>query len=278
MSPWLKNLFQTPTHFRSGRWTLVWIFTHQFKNQFVEFQWTGVCLFHGMRNRGTQMLLQDRGGMFTSIRSVTCQHFVKNTSHRIQVDTSRQSLPANLLWSHVLDRSHGTPRSRQAICCYDRSQTKITELQLARFGDQEIARLDITMDDAVFVGVLQGFTDLQAEVDDSFPGQFPFPTEKIGEGSPFDQFHRIESFRAFASSSEAPNDVRMVKLLQDIEFPFKSRQQDRVSGDVRWQQFDGNNPIIPRVSSTIHDSHAPLANFLEEFKWPDPSWFHESPD
>jgi hypothetical protein len=76
--------------------------------------------------------------------------------------------PPGLLGTHVAQRAHQVAAGRQPGVALEVGQAEIRDPQVARGVHEQVRRLDVAVDDALPVGVLQRFRRLGAEA-----GRFP---------------------------------------------------------------------------------------------------------
>ena len=99
-------------------------------------------------------------------RQLPGQHLVEDDAQRVDVgpviDLQR---PLHLLRGHVVQRAHHLPRPGQrevaGVAAQQLGQAEVGDLHAALAVQQDVLRLDVAVDDALLVGVLQGVADLR---------------------------------------------------------------------------------------------------------------------
>jgi hypothetical protein len=81
-------------------------------------------------------------------RDMAGEYFVQRHSQAVQIGACVQRQTADLLWGHVVNGSGTKSGFRQLIFAEYLSDAKIGQLQVPVLIDQQVGRLDITMDDA----------------------------------------------------------------------------------------------------------------------------------
>ena len=76
------------------------------------------------------------------------------------------ALGERLLGAHVAERAEQVAGHRHAGVLFDAGQAEVGDPELAGVVDQEVGRLDVAVEDAVLVGVVEGFGGLDAEPGD----------------------------------------------------------------------------------------------------------------
>ena len=90
------------------------------------------------------------------------QQFVKRRAQRVDVGAMVEDnpLPGCLFGTHVADRAHDVACVRQARSIVEVGQAEVGNPDVSAEVDQEIRRLDVPVNDALLVGILQGFCRL----------------------------------------------------------------------------------------------------------------------
>ena len=96
----------------------------------------------------------------SNIRRVAGKHLVKQHSETVEIGAGVHRLAANLFRAHVARRAEG-----QAGPGHDRAaaetlgNAEVGQHRAAIFAEQNVLRLDVAVDDAAMVGVVQGAGD-----------------------------------------------------------------------------------------------------------------------
>ena len=96
----------------------------------------------------------------------------------------------------------------------DLGDAEIGELDEAGGVAEDVGRLEVAVDDAVIVSVLEGRADLQGDIQHLPPGQVILFLQDIFEAGPIDIFHRVEVKAVFQAGLEEADNVRMVELAE----------------------------------------------------------------
>ena len=129
-------------------------------------------------------------------------------------------------------------------------------------GQHDVRRLQVAVDDAAVVGVLQGRDDLQGQVEHLRPRQ-PAPLAEDRLAIPaVDVLHRVEEQPVVAAGLEEMDDVGMVELPQGLDFALEPGDEDVVSGQVGVEHLDGDDGgrVVGPVGA-IDTAHRPAADF-----------------
>jgi hypothetical protein len=109
------------------------------------------------------VLRDDRQRIVAEEGRTAGHHFVERGPEAVEVAAYVGSAPECLLGGHVSDRPHHHTLNRHAGAIEGESQTEVAELGRAILGEPDVARLEVPMDHAVLVGVLEGAAHLTAK-------------------------------------------------------------------------------------------------------------------
>ena len=115
------------------------------------------------------MLHQDLAGTLPIKGYSPRQHFVQDDPRRVDVDLL-VVIPRGDLRGHVVDRSHALRLGRPLAAADELAQAIIADLDVAVF-QENVGRLEVTMDDAVIVEVANGLGQ----------GQEPLLSQLLGQ-------------------------------------------------------------------------------------------------
>jgi hypothetical protein len=104
------------------------------------------------------VLLRQLDGVLRAVRVLARQCLVGNECGRPNVNGARQHLTTNLLGSHVRERAKEALIDR-SIGMVHLGNAEVGQLENAVLAQQDVARLDVAMDDAAGMRVLEGITD-----------------------------------------------------------------------------------------------------------------------
>ena len=147
----------------------------------------------------------------------------------------------------------------------DFGEAEVGHLGDALAGDEDIARLDVAMDDAAGVGVLEGGADLGDEFERA--GQIELAAmAQMVDVHAVDEFHdQIGIALGGAAVIVDVNDVRVVERGHGLGFAFKADTGVRVGAGLARQDFDRHAAGEAGVKTLIHRAHAAAAEQAFDF-------------
>ena len=173
-----------------------------------------------------------------------------------------------LLGRHVSRRAenHAGLRGHQAqgrrVCragCRRRhvgrlGKTEVEHFHTAVGTDHDVGRLQIAVNDALFVCGFQGFRDLSRNLEGVVGGDRP-ARDPLRERLALDELQDQEGDLADLFEAVDRADVRMIERREDLGLPSEPRQPLRVDREGARQCLDRNGAIQPRVASAVDLAH-----------------------
>ncbi len=164
-------------------------------------------------------------------------------------------------WAVVVSASCPVTWSRLRLDEF--GQTEVDDLDLAAIGHEDVAALDVAMDDAEAVRGVQRVGDLDAHFDqrvDRERSAVDAPPQRLAA----DHLHHEERQIAVPPDVEQRADIRMVERGRGPGFALEALEGDRILRELHRKEFDGDLPAEPRVLGPVDDTHAAFANFLQQ--------------
>jgi hypothetical protein len=121
----------------------------------------------------------------------------------------------------------------------DFCEAEVEELGLSAFGDKNIGRLDIAMNDAFAVGGVEGVGDLDAQRDQGF-GVERAAFDAMLQGLAFEELDRDEGQAVLLVDLVNGADIGMVESGGGLSFALKAAEGLMIFGHVVGEEFEGN--------------------------------------
>ncbi len=152
----------------------------------------------------------------------------------------------------------------------DDGQTEIEHLGVVVWGDDDIGRLHIAVDQALIVRMLQSNRDLAEQPGGPSHRQRALIAYQAIKVLARDVLHRDVVHALAKSNLVGPRQVGMGDALAHFHFAAKARQQTFFrTGTLGRQDLQGNQRLTARVPSQVNSSHAPLANRCQDMERPE---------
>ncbi len=260
----------------------------------------------GVGNSPIRILLQDLGqdllelfghvchefaNRFRLLATLLVQHFRKRLASKqrpagqqcvhqrpkaVEIGSRIDGLPRRLLGGHVFGRAQdvagaGQPRVAEQPC-----DAEVGKLHGAVGGQQQIARLDIAVDDAAVVGVAERAARLDADPRHLAPIETPAAPQFLLQTVPIDQLHRIEQQSLLLAEAEKANDVRMVKFAERFDLGLETAAKSFFARQIGGKKLDGRDLAGLLVNCLIDRPHAAAAKSADNLVRTEPFDFHAS--
>ncbi len=161
------------------------------------------------------------------------QEFVEHDAERVDVGPLVPSLALYLLGRHVVGGAQAvveiTPR--HAPRPLHQGDAEIEELELPLGGDQDVLRLEVTVGDAVSVGVSQRAGELPAIPDRLIDAEWQPAAEVLTEGLTLHVLQHQVWTAAVVAHVEGALHIGMIEAARDGRLPAKALEGLRVPDD-----------------------------------------------
>ena len=148
--------------------------------------------------------------------------------------------------------------SDTALGVHNFCQTKIENLQQAQGGYEQVCRLNVAMNDALGMSVLQALRRLDGEFENFLGGQ-RLVLEPLLESLSFQQFHHNKGPALVFAYIVHSRDIGVVQTRSRPRLLQETIQQNGRVGLVVSQKFQGYVPAKTPVLSLIDHAHAASA-------------------
>ncbi len=139
---------------------------------------------------------------------------------------------------------------------------------------QQVARLDVAVDDAAVVGVAQRAADFDADPRHLAPIETPSPPQFLLQAAAVDQFHRIEQVPFLLAEAEQADDVRMVELAEGLDLGLEADAEALFLGQAGGEQLDGGRLARLAMDALVDRAHAAAAELADDLIGAKPFDFH----
>ena len=211
-------------------------------------------------------------GLHRSIRQerrLARKHLVKHDSQRIEVAGRHHHVAESLLGTQVLRRTNDHPGASHVVygsITHELGDAEIKDLQLFAplfHRHEEVVRLEIPVEDVVFVGLFKGTACLEQQTRgaDMFYGSFV--PDDVGERPALEQLHRVVQ-KAVAGDPEVVQCYRVAAVERRNGPGFVEKPLDRtfVLYDFPAQHLQRNDPLDEVLFGLVNHPHAAPSDAL----------------
>lgn len=197
----------------------------------------------------------------------TRKHFIEDDAERINIG-AMIDLPGifQLLGRHVMGGAEGSAGAREGdgglLFANQFGDAEIGDFDAATRIEEQVFRLDIPMEDALLVGVLEGLANFRDD-GERFTGREAARAHRLAEIQAIDILHnKIIEPTGLAEIMHC-DDVRMVQFGQKARFAIETLGEMRVGRECFGQKFERDDPVQARLTRFEDKAHATTP---DEFK------------
>ena len=211
-----------------------------------------------------------RGGGEPADGQLAGEHFIKDHPERINIRAVVHLAGVfDLLRGHV---GHGaeacTAEGQAEFLAAGLTQlgdTEISDFHAAPGVEEEILRLDIAVEDALAVGVLEGLADSGDDFQRLFRGE-AFCPHGLAQIHAIDVFHEQEIPAALLAEIVHGDDVRMIQLRERPGLAVEAFGKGRVSGERPGQDLERHIALQFRLPDLENSPHAAVADHFPDLQ------------
>ena len=122
----------------------------------------------------------------------SAEQLVCEDAERVEVAANRDRIPESLLRTQVTGRPEDLANLRAEIAAHRDRDAEVGELHRPVWGEDDVGRLDVPVDDPRSVGCLECAGELQQDHAHAFRGHGALAGDQFREGHPFHEFHHQE--------------------------------------------------------------------------------------
>ncbi len=200
-------------------------------------------------------------------RRLAGQHFVQHHPERVHIGPGIDVVLARgLLRTHVLRRADADAGLGQPDSAFaDAPDKRYAEVgdQSAAVVEQNVVRLDVAMDHAAPVGILQPGGDFSRDPDRLRHRQLGFALEPGAERLTLHVGHDVEDRVQDLARIEQRKDVGMLEIGGSLDL-LQEAAGSKEGREVRVHDLDGDFAVVARVEGEVHRCHSPGAEHALE--------------
>ncbi len=192
------------------------------------------------------------------------EHLVEHDAERPDVGAPVDRFRSRLLRRHIGDRAERCSGLRDARAIEREREAEIHDLGPSARRDHDVGGLDVAVDHALLVGLLEARRDLERDFDRLVYLERP-RGERFLEAPSLDERHRDERRALGLSDLMDGADIRVVEsrrgagLLDETGFRF------RVALELGGKELQGDDAAEARILGLVDHAHAALADLVEDF-------------
>ena len=211
--------------------------------------------------------IHDDEGVLAFERRSATEHFIQDRAYAIDIGARVATLALDLFGRHVIGRAHRgrEPGEREAPALDGFRDAEIHDAQRAIVTQHDIGRLEVAMDDVVFVHVIERVAHAAANFQRVRFRHWPHGRHEMRECVPLQVFG--DNVRtALVFDRDEPQQERMIQDAADFLLTLKPPEKSRVALVLHMRDFDGDLLAALAIGGAIDHGHAAAADDLRDLE------------
>src|SRR6478672_10229676 len=189
------------------------------------------------------------------------EHLVEHAAEAVDVAPAIDARIGHaLLRTHVgrsAERDTGTRELLVSECAGGTGDPEVCDQGLAIL-EENVLRLDVAVDDAVAVRVVERARYFTGDAERVLDRQLPLAIESRTKGFAFDVRHDVEQLAVSGAGIVNGKDVRMREMRDELDLPLEALGAHR-EADVVAHDFHRDPAIVLEIARQVHGSHRAVA-------------------
>jgi len=245
-----------------------------FGNEFAEEGIDGFGDIDDLREGGNRLADVGEDGVdcgFAGEEDLACEEEVEGAAEAVEISAGIGGTSvAGLFRGHEGGGPHdhaglGELSSGGIVGGIEPGESHIKDFDDTGFVAEEIGGVDIAMDDALFVSMVERHESSEETIERGLERERTSMADELIEIGTGDEFgDEVVNSPVFAGV-EGGDDVGMVQACDGADFAIKAAEEFGVALDFGAEDLDGDGPVHSLVESFVDGSHSAAANALEDF-------------
>ena len=229
--------------------------------------WHGYIQVQGRQVRRwlVHVLVQHRYWSVSLERYLPRQQLEENDAQGIQVRLMVHGLSAGMLGGHVVGCTDGGSQAREAGDLAGTHQSKISQHGLAAGVEDDVGRLDVTVDESLGMGVVQGVGDGRQQLDGSLHRHGGLFGDELSQRGAGQISHGDEVGALDFAYLVYDDDVGVMEVGCRLRLLHEALDEGLVTSEPGVQDLEGDFALKVGVQGLVDRSEAAVANFFEDF-------------
>ncbi len=216
------------------------------------------------RGLGVQVLHGHGHGAVPVKGHAAGEHFIEYHAAAVNIAAGVRGLAGGLLRAEIMHRAHDAVPPGQGGAVRHPGNAEVRHLHVAVGVDQDVLRLDVPVNNAVLVGVLQGRENADGHLGGHLGIQPALFLDQLLEGFALDVFHDQVTVLPVHAHVQEVDDVVVGHFAGGLGLPLEAAHKLRVLVEFRAEDLHGH--VVPRahVNGPVHNGHAAHADLLHQ--------------
>ena len=200
---------------------------------------------------------------FAVVGCTAGQHLIHDDAEGIQVAAAVHMAALGLLRGDIVYGAERLARQR-VLRGADAGNAEVRNLDAPVLQDHDVVRLDVAVDDAAAVCMLQRLGDLHGEMQRLAPVEPALLFQILLERDALDQFHDNIVHIAGAGNIIHTDDIRVRQHRDRLRLGMETSAELLIAGEFIFQNFDCDQPVQPVAQCFIYDRHSAGADHFQD--------------
>ena len=196
------------------------------------------------------------------------EHFVEGNAkgENVGATVSLGTAAGGLFRGHVAWRAHDLTGDGEfhLLAVFAFGNAEVSNFDLTGLIEENVTGFDVAMDDAVFVGVVQGFGSLADEFK-GFTRRNRAAGDTVSQRFAFDEIHREEILAVLCSEIVDRNDIRVLQFGGGLCFFEEPFDVFATRGRATLENFQRDDAIKAALACPVDDADAAACNLAKDF-------------
>ena len=190
------------------------------------------------------------------------EHLIHHSSHGVDIALCVGNIAACLLGADIVNASDGLIGSGLAFLTGELGDTEVHDLDSAVSEHHDVLGLDIAVNDALIVSVLECAEYLDDEMHRILPCEDLFLLDVLLQRDTVDVLHDDILYLLGEAHIVYLYDIRVGKNCNCLGFISEAAQELLVLSEFLLQYLNGNGFVVDNIDALVHFSHASDADKL----------------
>ena len=217
----------------------------------------------GQRRAAVDVLDGDGDGRLAVIGRAAREHLIHDDAEGIEIGPVVHPRALGLLRRDIVHGAERLARQR-ALCRGDARDAEVGDLDAAVLQDHDIVRLDIAMDNAAAVGVLERLGDLHGEMQRLAPVEAALLLQILLERDALDQLHDDIVHVAGAGHVVNADDIRVRQHGDGLRLRMEAAAELLIARELILEDLHGDQAVQTVIQCFIYNCHPACPDDLED--------------
>ena len=259
------ELIQVIQHFSRRLKPVHRVFLHGLHGDLFQPPGNGGVDFPGHYGLSLQLHQRNRHRIIRYKRQLAGEHLIEHDANRVDIRLICNIIAAGLLRRNIMHRANRFIRHGLGLALQETGNAKISHLNGSVLQKHDVLRLNIPVDDPLFMGALQCHQDLAGKMHCLLPTDGALLLDILLQGDAINELH--DDILNLVAEADIINlhNIGVIEHRNRLGFIAEAAEEIAVVGELFLEDLNGNPAVLHAVIGLIHIGHAPHADQLVDF-------------